>query len=407
MIEKIIGATIVPDLQALDLADQIGWLVKPWTKRVQTGDGQFSDLIIPVAANVTNESCEVQDYGLNVLTTDKSMDILIHISADGDMISETNENIPQRKAINIEQDIRISVWMNQHQGRAHLLKAAIMKAFFKAQYNHQAITWTVNGTTDPAYNLYLNKLKVRFVREMVTNPFEQYTFARDQAQHANNYASFGMVFKLTGIVFPDCAPAYPDIPVDECGVVDNTFTVTIVEQDGKEGVCIGGELVLEGTVTGGIGVATYQWYELIDDVWTEIEGATSVNYSHETQDPEGDRSYQLWVTKLGETVVSNILPIHFAELPNAYLSATPSTIDTNGSSTLLAEVIGGYGYNNHQWQYFTEGDWQDIEGATDIEYMVDGSQYGVGEHLFRVHVIQGSDTCEVFSTLISLPITAP
>lgn len=406
MVEKIIGATIVPSLQEFDWISQIGWLVKPWTKRIQTGDDQFNDLIIPVAANVTDGACEVQEYGMHVLTTDKGYEVLVLIEQLGDMISETAENIPQRRAINISQDISINVWTRNTFGRAHIAKSEIIKALFKAIYRNVEVTWGVNGVADPDYSLYINKLKTKFVRETSGNPFAEYSFSKDQAQFMNNYSAFGLVFNLSGLIFPDCAPEYPEFDT-ECDQISTDFTVTIQEQFNSESACIGGEILMNGTVTGGYGAPSYQWFELINDNWVEIEGATSIQYTKEADDPEGVRSYQLFVTKSGITEGSNILQIAFVEQPNAYIIATPSSITTDGSATLSSEVLGGIGGNNYQWEYFTEGDWEAISGATDSEYVVNGSEYGAGDHLFRLHVTQESATCEAFSSTVTVTITAP
>mgnify|MGYP006349289023 CR=1 FL=1 len=221
MIEKIIGATIVPDIQALGWADQIGWVVKPWTKRIETGEGQFSDIVFPVAEFVTTEDCDVTDYGLNILTTDKGYTSLILISLEGDMVSETAPNIPQRMALNIEQDIKISVWLNNHQGSTHLAKAELMKALYRTIYRDVTIQWPYIGAADTDYDIFINKLKVTLVREIVTNPFNEYTFSKDQAQFHNNYSAFGFVFKLSGLIFPNCLPAYPVLDPDACETPTN------------------------------------------------------------------------------------------------------------------------------------------------------------------------------------------
>ena len=238
MIEKIIGATIVPDIQALAWADQIGYMVKPWTKPVETKDG-FKDIVYPVAEFVTTEDCQVQDYGLNVLTIDKGYTSLILISAEGDMTSTIAENIPQRRAVNIEQDIKITVWMNNHQGATHIAKAELMKALFNIKYEQVAIQWPYNTAADTDYDIFVNTLRVRFVREINGTPFNEYTFSKDQALFHQKYTAFAFVFKLTGLVFPNCAPAYPTLESDGCETPTNedmaitasgTYTPVLSEQ---------------------------------------------------------------------------------------------------------------------------------------------------------------------------------
>ena len=221
MIERIIGATIVPAIQALTWADQIGYLVKPWTKSVETKDG-FKDIVYPVARYVTTEDCQVQDYGLNVLTTDKGYTSLILISAVGDMTSVIADNIAQRRGINIEQDIKISVWINNHQGSTHTAKGELMRTLYNAVYRQVEIEWPDIGAAQAGYEMYVNKLKVSFVSESNGSPFNEYTFSKDQAQFNNNYSAFEMVFKLTGLVFPLCLPEYPELEADLCETPTNT-----------------------------------------------------------------------------------------------------------------------------------------------------------------------------------------
>jgi len=237
MIEKIIGATIVPDIQALTWADQIGYMVKPWTKSVETKDG-FKDIVYPVSEFVTVEDCQVQDYGLNILTIDKGYTSLILISAEGDMTSTIAESIPQRRAVNIEQDIKITVWMNNHQGATHIAKAELMKALFNATYRQVAIQWPYTDTADTDYDIFVNKLKVSFLREINGTTFNEYTFSKDQALFNQKYSAFAFVFKLTGLVFPNCAPEYPTLDANTCETptqsemvtTAGTYTPTITDQ---------------------------------------------------------------------------------------------------------------------------------------------------------------------------------
>jgi|GEM_PF-4805838 len=225
MIEQIIGTVVVPLLESLTWADQIGWMVTPYTKRVEVRDGQFADKIIPVAKNVTIDGCATDYNGLNVMTTDKSYASLMLISAEGDMSSTAAENIPKRRAINIEQDFSVNVWMNDHQGMTHVAKAEVIKTLFNIMIKQQAISWTVLGVTDADFNIYVNKMKIRFVREIEGNPFAEYSFADDQAQFINQYAAFGLVFKLTALVFPDCFPASPVLNHSACDAPIATYVV--------------------------------------------------------------------------------------------------------------------------------------------------------------------------------------
>ena len=306
MIEKIIGATIVPDIQALAWADQIGYMVKPWTKRVETKDG-FTDIVYPVAEFVTTEDCQVQDYGLNVLTTDKGYTSLILISAEGDMTSEIAENIPQRRAVNIEQDIKITVWMNNHKGATHIAKAELMKALFNIKYEQVAIQWPYIGAADTDYDIFVNTLRVRFVREINGTPFNEYTFSKDQALFNQKYTAFAFVFKLTGLVFPNCAPAYPTLEADGCEtptnedmaittsgtyspVVTNAVDISIPNVEECQYMRVGNTVTVSGICSGTLTGAGYGTFEVslpiasnvgtLQDVAGVCSSASGTGYIH-------------------------------------------------------------------------------------------------------------------------------
>jgi hypothetical protein len=159
---------------------------------------------------------------LNVLTTDKGYTSLILISAEGDMTSTIAENIPQRRGRNIEQDIKVTVWMNNHQGATHIAKAELMRVLRRAIYRQVEIPWPYIGSPQTGYEMYVNKLTVSFVREINGTPFNEYTFSKDQALFNQKYSAFAFVFKMTGLVFPECLPEYPELDADLCETPTNT-----------------------------------------------------------------------------------------------------------------------------------------------------------------------------------------
>ncbi len=270
MIEKIIGATIVPDIQDLAWPYQIGWMVKPWTKNIEVGEGQFKSVVSPVAEFVTNTDCTVNDFGLHVLNTDKSYANMILISAEGDIVATTAENIPQRRALNIEQDIKIAVWLQNHHGGTHLAKGELIKLLYKKVYRQVKVQWPYTASADSDYDMFINKLKLSFVREMTTNPFEEYDFAKDQAQFMHNYSAFGLIFKLTGLIFPGCFPVYNQIP-QECDQMIIPIEITIT---GQATITTGEMSILSHTVTGGCGDHTKQWQKYVAGEWVNITGET-------------------------------------------------------------------------------------------------------------------------------------
>jgi hypothetical protein len=405
MIEKIIGETIVPDLVALGWTDQIGWLVKPWTKRIEVGEGQFKDLIYPVATNVINADCEVQEYGLNVLTTDKGYSSLILIETEGDMVATTAENIPQRRALNIEQDFIIKVWFNGDFGRTHIAEMDIIKAFFKKVYRQQSITWGLNGGTDSAYNIYVNKLKVNFLREISGNPFEEYDFGKDQAQLHGNYRAIGLVFKMTGLIFPNCVPAYPELG-EECDNATNVFTVAAVAEDST--VCIGDDIVINGSVVGGVGTPSYQWQIKVGDEWQDIEDSTDIILTYNTEGSESPTDiFRLKITKLGISYYSASVTITILALPNGIIDAELNTI-TNRNNTRITYQGTAPEINDltFQWQWLDDITWTNL-APHDPAYwiLVIGGDYPVGFNSFRC-ITTNSNGCSITSNVEIIEITA-
>lgn len=273
MLEPLIGATVAADLDAgLSLNNPlIAYLVKPYTRRIEVGEGQFKDIIYPVAPNVLTElnDCEVQAGGLyNVLPHRYSH--LIHISQESDISAEVSPQIPQRRGTNIDVEISVNVWMSDHQGTIHLLKANIIKLLNNTVWRQTEVEWG-----DAANSIYINKLKCTFVRDIVSNPFGKYDFGNDQALQNQNYASFGLVFRLTGLIMYGCTPEYPENSTDECGTPITQVAATI---SGQATISTSEISIISSTITGGCGDHTFQWQRNVTGVWTNITGATSSGY---------------------------------------------------------------------------------------------------------------------------------
>lgn len=216
MLEPLIGATVAADLDAgLSLSNPlIAYLVKPYTRRAEIGEGQFKDIIYPVAANVLTavEDCEVHAGGLYNVAPHRGITHLIHISQESDISAEVSDQIPQRRGTNIDVEISVNVWMSDHQNTIHLAKANIIKILNNAVWRQVEVEWG-----DAANSIFINKLKCTFVRDIITNPFGKYDFGNDQALQNQNYAAFGLVFRLTGLIMYACVPDYPRLTSDECG----------------------------------------------------------------------------------------------------------------------------------------------------------------------------------------------
>ena len=274
MLEPLIGATVAPaiDTCASWSHPLIAYLVKPYTRRIEVGEGQFKDVIYPVASNVLTavEDCEVQAGGLYNVAPHKGITHLIHISQESDISAEVSDQIPQRRGTNIDVEISVNVWIADHQNTIHLAKANIIKILNNAIWRQTEVEWG-----DAANSIFINKLKCRFVRDIITNPFGKYDFGNDQALQNQNYAAFGLVFRLTGLIMYACVPDYPTISSDACGVPITQVAVTIT---GQATITTGEISIISSTVTGGCGDHTFQWQKYVAGVWTNITGATSSGY---------------------------------------------------------------------------------------------------------------------------------
>ena len=248
-----------------------------------------------------------------------------------------------------------------------------------------------------AETIYINKMVSRLVSEMEHTPeavFGKWTFSKDQALFMNDYGFFGLVFNVSGLMIKDCVPSFPVELKDECGVSEgNDFTVTIAEQDGYDNVCIGGQFVLESTVTGGFGTPTYQWQILVDETWTDIDGATDATYEETTTGDSRIENYRLNVTKMEATEVSNQVAIQMYDQLFAFISTADANITILQSTTITSDIAGGTGESMYQWQLFVGEDFIDIAGETTTTLNVSGAEYGEGEYLFRLNVTQDGASC--------------
>jgi PKD-like domain len=132
--------------------------------------------------------------------------------------------------------------------------------------------------------------------------------------------------------------------------------------------CVGGNMSLKVTVSGGAGSLTYNWQTSKDNVtWTDVVGGSGITYTPSSL--VSDTSYyrvKISTTALGcSEVTSATAKVQILPKPKVKVTANSAAV-CNGTNVLLsADVNGGVGCSI-QWQNSKDkgGTWNDISGAT-------------------------------------------
>jgi hypothetical protein len=184
-------------------------------------------------------------------------------------------------------------------------------------------------------------------------------------------------------------------------VADPVVDVTIVPED----ICDDGTALLTSTVTGGTGFTNYQWQrEIVENVWFDIPGANSETYATTTL-TTGSYDYRLIINQssgCGDT--SNIATVSVLDDPVVTVTSDALEICANGSALLTADVTGGAGASNYQWQVnHPILLWIDIPGETQPSFTA--SNLNLGPHEYRVILTQNSG-CEDTSNVVIITVVA-
>ncbi|MBK9983126.1 MAG: hypothetical protein IPP15_12015, partial [Saprospiraceae bacterium] len=160
--------------------------------------------------------------------------------------------------------------------------------------------------------------------------------------------------------------------------------VTVITDDNE--ICDGGVTILHSNVIGGTGSNIYQWQQLINLVWTNINGANNADYSTGILGA-GSYSYRVLVTQdTGCDGMSVAEVIQVNNDPQVFDSVDDNEICDGGTTTLHSEVIGGAGGNNYQWQQLIAGLWVNITNANSPDYTT--NILAEGSYTYRVVVTQ-------------------
>ena len=169
-------------------------------------------------------------------------------------------------------------------------------------------------------------------------------------------------------------------------------------------VCSNGSVTLTATVLGGAGTSMYQWQFFNGSTWVDIAGATAFEYTTSSL-AEGTYDYRVEITQdAGCAVTSSPITITVVPDPTVTVSADDEQICEGGSAEISATVSGGAGGATYQWQQFTAGPgWEDIPGATSLNYTTPPLSFGTSS--YRVIVTQVSG-CAVASATVNIVVVA-
>ena len=200
--------------------------------------------------------------------------------------------------------------------------------------------------------------------------------------------------------------------VSGCETYSDPIVVTVVQDPSVSAfaadpeICEGGEAFITTNVTGGTGTTSYQWQFFFTGVgWVDVLGANDPTLSA-TPTGTGTFLYRVRITQAsGCEATSNTVTILVVPGPSVSIQVDDDEICDEGSATLTANVSGGSGIDDYQWQLFDLANgWQDIAGATNASYLTNPLT-PPGTYQYRVQVFQDAGCVATSSpvTIIVVP----
>jgi hypothetical protein len=209
--------------------------------------------------------------------------------------------------------------------------------------------------------------------------------------------SAGGTYNWTGVNgFTSSAqnPTIPNVPLLNSGSYSVTFTafdrctagstiavnvnpvVSISAQPTAISECVGGNLTMSVTASGGFPPLTYQWESSPNGTtWTAISGATSTTFTPPSL-AAATIYYHVIVSSTGglgcNPATSNAVTATVVADPIVNITVPSTTVCTGGNITLSATPVGGIGTCTTQWQSSSNGGttWSPIAGATSNTYNI-------------------------------------
>ncbi len=155
--------------------------------------------------------------------------------------------------------------------------------------------------------------------------------------------------------------------------------------------------LLEVNVNGGKGDYEYQWQQINDGVFEDIEGATQNTYQPSAI--AQDTSYRLKVSDDCGIVYSEPIVATVHDPVSAELFGEQIVCSGNAPQPLEVIADGGYGSYSYQWQINASNNWQTLESGTDPTYQPEPLS---GPYEFRTVVENQCGDYTTNSVLISV-----
>ncbi|MDX1408469.1 MAG: hypothetical protein R3330_10060, partial [Saprospiraceae bacterium] len=183
--------------------------------------------------------------------------------------------------------------------------------------------------------------------------------------------------------------------------VSNSVQVTVVEDAtvsigvNNAEVCIGGDVTLVGTVTGGSSALQLQWQWSPDNsTWTNIPGATNDTLIADTSTPD-TTWYQLVVTDTLSDCsdpVSNAIQVIVVDGVSATIAVDNPEVCVGGTALLTATITGGSGSATYQWESSSDSaTWTPIPGETGTTLLANTTTAGLT--FYRIVISDPSSSC--------------
>ena len=251
----------------------------------------------------------------------------------------------------------------------------------------------INGTGTPTYQWYSNSIP-NFTGTAITSA-TGLTYVPPTSATGTLYYYCIATYTSGG-----CTTAISIIAEVIVNPIQTITTQPLVTQD----ICVGGTIAaLTVEYTGGVGTATYQWYNPVGII---ISGATTSSYTPATFTTAGDYSYYAMVTLSGSgcgSVSSTTALVHVVTDPTVTITPASQTIcQGTAPANLVVTPTGGVGAFSYQWYNSTSGTL--ITGAINPTYIPDTTT--VGTISYYCVITQTGLGCSVTSIATQVTVVA-
>ena len=255
-------------------------------------------------------------------------------------------------------------WTWRYSGNANTLNPGCSAGF--ASYSSGAIrSWSVNMTAGRTYRFIILGLSSEdtYIRIYSSNGYS--IVASNDDTNGSLQSNLNYTASSSGTYYVEVA-RFSRNPLNASGNLlyqdVSTPSINGGQIASSTSVCTGGNISISNVAgsSGGFGTGlSYQWQSSTNGSnWSNIGGATAATYS--TSNLTSTNYYRRVSTDCKNTTgVSNVVVATVVADPQVSIStaAPDATICVGGTTGLTANVSGGTGTFNYQWQYLSNGNW--------------------------------------------------